>query len=152
MRGAVVLGTLLAAGCGEPEVAAPATNKAAPSLDQGGRVIDLAGVLTPAEKSALGQRVATLQQADGRPVMVVILETGKGQSLEQVGWAVGAAAGDHGPLLLLLDPETGQVRLEGGLPAEGKAKVAAAMQPDLASGRPAKAIERGLAQLERMAS
>jgi uncharacterized membrane protein YgcG len=120
-------------------------------LDQGGRIVDLAGVLAPAEKLALGRRLALQQQADGRAVMVIILEAGKRQSLEQVGWAVGGAGGATGPFLILIDPATRQVRLEGSLGLEQKAAVAAAMRDNLAAGRLAAAIDRGLTRLEQLA-
>jgi uncharacterized membrane protein YgcG len=151
-----MLGTLLVAGCGgERDSAVGAADtverQRVGALDQGGRIVDLAGVLAPAEKLALGRRLALQQQADGRAVMVIILEAGKRQSLEQVGWAVGGAGGATGPFLILIDPATRQVRLEGSLGLEQKAAVAAAMRDNLAAGRLAAAIDRGLTRLEQLA-
>jgi uncharacterized membrane protein YgcG len=118
---------------------------------QGGRIVDLAGTLKPAEEAALARRLAAQQQADGRPVMVVVIDPGREQSLEQVGWAIGGGQGAARPLLLLVDPASGRVRIEGDLQPPAKAAVAASMQPDLAAGRVAAAIDRGLLMLERSA-
>jgi uncharacterized membrane protein YgcG len=151
-----MLGTLLVAGCGsEQDGALPAADQGqrqpAIPLDQGGRIVDLAGALDPAEKLALGRRLALQQQADGRAVMVIILKAENGQSLEQVGWAVSGSGGATSPLLILIDPTSRQVRLEGDLRLEHRAAVAAAMRDDLAAGRLRAAIDGGLSRLEQLA-
>lgn len=151
-----MLGTLLLASCGgERDDASPpvahADRQPSAISDQGGRVVDLADALSPAERLALGRRLAYEQQADGRPVMVVILQTDKNQSLEQVGWAVSGTGGANRSFIILVDPEQKRVRLEGDLQPESKAAVAAAMRNDLAAGRVAAAIERGLVRLEQLA-
>lgn len=135
-----MLGTLLVTGCGgEQEGAADrAGRQAAAPASAGGRVIDLAAVLTPAEQTALVQRLA--KSGD---VTVVIVKTGPAQSLEQIGWAVGRP----GSLLLLLDPESRKVRVEGELSPEAKAAVASAMSADLSAGRVAAGVSRGLDRL-----
>lgn len=147
-----MLGALLLAACeGEQPEAAPAEKVAEPAADQGGRLLDLAEALDPDEETALARRLARQQQADGRPVMVVVIETGETQSLEQLGWAVGGGGSGIRPHLLLVDPAARRVRIEGDLRPEARAQVAAAMQSELTSGRVAAAIDRGLVQLERMA-
>ncbi len=142
---------LLLAGCEVERTPADKQSVGVRPHDQGGRILDLAGVLEPADKLALGRRLAFEQQADGRAVMVIIMEAGKEQSLEQVGWAVSGASGATGPFLMLIDPTSRQVRLEGSLRPEQKAAVAAAMRDDLAAGRLRAAIDRGLTRLEQLA-
>lgn len=147
-----MLGTLLVAGCSGERDGAVADRAeptgALPSQGPrgGGRIIDLAGALQPAERATLGRSLSQAEPARRRQVVVVILVADQAQSLEQVGWAVGGG-GANRPILLLVDPTKRQVRLEGDLPVEAKAAVAAAMQTDLARGQVATAVERGLARL-----
>lgn len=152
VRAAALVATLALAGCraeqGEESGIRAADERPA---GQGGRVVDLAGTLKPAEKASLADRLASLQRADGRRVMVVVIDPGRAQSLEQVGWAVGGGQGAARPLLLLVDPASRRVRIEGDLQPPAKAAIAAAMQPDLAAGHVAAAIDRGLSMLERSA-
>ncbi|WP_300973952.1 TPM domain-containing protein [Sphingomonas sp. LHG3406-1] len=149
-----MLGTLLVAGCGgERDGATPAVGvgeRSSPN-DGGGRIIDLAGVLTPAEKLALDRRVAHERQADGRAVLFIVLKADEAQSLEQVGWAVGRSIGASRPIIVLIDPASRQVRVEGDIRLEDKAAVAAAMRDDLATGKIAQAVDRGLTRLEQRA-
>ena len=142
-----MLGTLLVAGCGGEHdgSAGSAEPQPAARAAQSGRIVDLAGALPPQEKAALASRLA-----DSRLVTVVIVETGKAQSLEQIGWAVGGSGGDRRSTLVLIDPETRQVRLEGELAPEEKAAVASAMRDDLVAGRVAAALNRGLTRLEQL--
>jgi uncharacterized membrane protein YgcG len=141
---------LLLAAC-ETEPAARGASDEVHPADQGGRIVDLAGALSEQEERELARRLASGHQADGRPVMVVVIEASKEQSLEQVGWAVGGRAGATRPFLVLVDPATRRVRFEGDLHPEQKAAVAAAMTEDLAAGRTAAAIGRGLTRLEQLA-
>lgn len=138
-----MLGTLLIAGCGSERDGAAdrLTLQAVAPVKNGGRVIDLAAVLTSAEKTALAQRLGS--SAD---VTVVIVKADPAQSLEQIGWAVGRP----GSLLLLLDPQSHQVRVEGELPPAARATVASAMSADLAAGRVAAAIDKGLVRLQEL--
>jgi hypothetical protein len=119
---------------------------AAASADKNGRVIDLADVLTPAEEQSLAARCARLSADSGRTLTVILIQP-EGQSLEQVGWAVGSGSGANRPIMILADPMTRQVRIEGELPAEAKARIAAAMQEGLKAGRAGLAVERGLIRL-----
>jgi uncharacterized membrane protein YgcG len=155
-RNKLVAAALMLAGAAGPaacsdEQALPAGNDAirAPA-SQGGRVLDLAGVLVPAERDALADRLGREQRADGRSVVVVIVRPADGTSLEQLGWAV-AGRGAVVPYLLLIDPTRGQVRIEGDLAPEGKAVVVRAMQPGMQAKRYAVAVNAGLTALERLA-
>jgi uncharacterized membrane protein YgcG len=141
---------LLLAAC-EADPAAHVAPGEAHASDQGGRIVDLAEALSEQEERAIADRLAA-QQADGRAVMVVVIQPDKHQSLEQVGRAVGGGAETTGRLLLLVDPATRRVRLEGDLLAQQKAEVAAAMTDDLAAGRTAAAIGRGLTRIGQFAS
>jgi uncharacterized membrane protein YgcG len=150
VRGCAILATLLLTGCEDGGEALGNRVENERLLDQGGRVADLADALTPPEELALARRLAYQQQADGRSVMVVILEAGRGQSLEQIGWAVGAGA-PPSSFLLLVDPAQRRVRVEGDLQPDGRAQVAGAMQAELAAGRVAAAVDKGLLRLEQLA-
>ena len=119
--------------------------------DQGGRIIDLADALAPADEASLSTRLREEQQADGRAVTVALVRPNSGDSLERVGWAVGGSRGPARPLLLLVDPASAQVRIEGDLQPEARAAVASAMQPDLRAGRVAAAVNAGLDRLEQLA-
>lgn len=124
----------------------------AAAAHQRGRVIDLADALGPAEEEALTRRLAGTQQAGRRTVMVILIEPNGGQSLEQVGWAVGGNnGGSSSAVMILANPKTRQVRVEGDLKPEARAMVAAAMQEGLTAGRIAQAVESGLVRLEQLA-
>jgi uncharacterized membrane protein YgcG len=139
---------LLLAGCEVARAPANEQSAGARAQGQGGRIVDLADALSAAEEQALDRRLAGREKADGSRVMVVVIEPGKQQSLEQVGWAVGGGSAAKRPLLMLVDPASRRVRIEGDLGPERRAEVASAMQPGLAGGRVAEAIERGLSRLE----
>ena len=113
-------------------------------------VVDSAEALSADEERVIGDRLARGQEADGRSVIIVTVRQGKDESLERVGWAANAGR-PGGPFLLLVDPNTRQVRVEGDLAPEGRAAVAAAMQADLRSGRVASAVGQGLDRLEALA-
>jgi hypothetical protein len=136
-------GSTLSVGVGVDPVGAACKAKL---QGQNGRVIDLAEALTPAEMQSLSVRLSKLQQTVGRAVMVILIEP-QGQSLEQVGWAVGKGVASRRPVMILADPATRQVRIEGELSPEAKAQVAVAMQEGLKAGRAGQAVERGLIRL-----
>jgi hypothetical protein len=113
------------------------------------QVIDLADALTPSEEQSLARQLSGLKLAGGRTVTIILIEP-QGQSLEQVGWAVGKGLTSARPIMILADPATRKVRIEGELPPEAKAQVAAAMQQGLAAGRAGKAVESGLVRLSEV--
>lgn len=118
--------------------------------DGKGQVIDLAGALDPQEMQELAQRLAGTQRAEARPLIVVLIQPDGGQSLEQVGWAVGNGPAGDRSTIILVDPRTRQVRLEGDLDPARRAEVAAAMRDGLASGQVYQAITAGIARFEQL--
>lgn len=159
----VLLASLLAlpAGCGqaptgesvrEVDLTAPAETARMIKIQTKGRVIDTADVLSVAEEQGIAERLALLQRNAGRSVVVVTVSPEGNDSMERIGWAVGGATGKDRPLLMLVDPERKQVRIEGDLPATQRAAVAAPMQPELLAGRTRQAIDRGLDGVERLGS
>lgn len=152
MRAAALVLPLLLGGCeDEPAANQTGVSVAPANAANKGRVIDLAEALSATERSALANRLVTLERNGRAPVTVVVMEAGADQSLEQIGWAVGGGRSDDDRLLMLVDPVAKRVRIEGALAAEQKALAAGAMQADVAAGRIGPALERGIDQLERMA-
>jgi hypothetical protein len=81
--------------------------------------------------------------------LIVLLKPQPGDSLERIGWAAGG--GQQGvPLLVLVDPEGAQVRIEGDLSPERRAAVASAMRERLRAGEVAAAVLSGLDRLEQL--
>jgi hypothetical protein len=117
--------------------------------DSPNQVIDLAEALTPLEEQSLARQLSGLKLAAGRTVTVILIEP-QGQSLEQVGWAVGKGMTSSRPIMILADPALRQVRIEGELPPEAKAQVAAAMQQGLAAGQVRQSVSRGLIRLSQV--
>ncbi|MFC7536781.1 TPM domain-containing protein [Sphingomonas sp. GCM10030256] len=115
-----------------------------------GRIIDQAGALDGVARKALGERLDRLDKQKGVSAAVVLLKPTQGTSLEVVGWAVGGQNPNR-QLLIMIEPETRQVRIEaaGQLSPEQSARVAAAMRADLARGHVRSAIENGISALER---
>lgn len=89
-----------------------------------GRVVDLAGVLQPAEQAALASRLAAFEQAKGSQIAVLIVPTTQPESIEQFGirvvdqWKLGRQGVDDG-LLILLAMEDRSMRIEVGYGLEG---------------------------------
>ena len=89
-----------------------------------GRVVDLAGVLQPAEQAALASRLAAFEQEKGSQIAVLIVPTTQPESIEQFGirvvdqWKLGRQGVDDG-LLILLAMEDRSMRIEVGYGLEG---------------------------------
>ncbi|MES2056230.1 MAG: TPM domain-containing protein [Pseudomonadota bacterium] len=110
---------LLLAGCGE---SAPAKNVAPPGYQfpaLTGRVVDAAALLSPADKSALEIKSATLEKATGHQLVVVTVASLGGHSIEMYGvnlgrtWGIGRKGFDDG-VLLIVAPNERKVRIEVG--------------------------------------
>ena len=88
------------------------------------RVTDLTGTLTPAERSALEQKLAAFEQRKGSQIAVLIVPTTGEETIEQYGirvvdaWRPGREGVDDG-VLLLVAKEDRALRLEVGYGLEG---------------------------------
>ena len=134
--------------------AAPALAREVPPLQ--GRVTDEAALLSPSEARQLEQRLAAYEQATGRQLAVLTVESLQGDPIEDFSirvveaWALGREGQDDG-LLLLLAEEDRKVRIEVGYGLEGEVTdlVAAriihdVMRPYLRAGRYGEAITAGV--------
>jgi uncharacterized protein len=89
-----------------------------------GRVVDNAGMLSPAARAALTQDLAAHESATGQQVVVVTVQTLGGRPIEDFGyqlgrlWRIGRAGKDDGALLIVAAAER-QVRIEVGYGLEG---------------------------------
>ena len=98
-------------------VAAPAAAQTFPQLT--GRVVDNANLLTPTEEAALTQRLAGLEQASSRQLVVATVPDLQGYPIEDYGYRLGRAWGigqgkiDNGAILLVA-PNERKVRIEVG--------------------------------------
>jgi uncharacterized protein len=84
-----------------------------------GRVNDLAGVLAPSETAALESKLQELEKTDSTQVVVLIVPSLEGDSLEdfsiRVGnaWKIGHKGRDNGAILLIAIQER-KIRIEAG--------------------------------------
>jgi uncharacterized protein len=89
-----------------------------------GRVIDEAGLLTPAERQSLTETLKAHEEATGNQVVVVTLKSLQGTSIEDYGyqlgrfWGIGQKGRDSGVLLIVVPTER-KVRIEVGYGLEG---------------------------------
>lgn len=103
--------------------AAPATAREVPALR--GRVTDEAGVLSTASTRRLEERLAAYEQATGRQMAVLVVQSLQGEPIEGFSirvveaWKLGRAGQDDG-VLLLLAIEDRKVRIEVGYGLEGE--------------------------------
>ena len=104
-------------------IAAPAL--AAPNFPAlTGRVVDQAGILSPATRDRLTQMLAQQERATGNQVVVVTLKSLQGYSIEEFGYRLGRYLGigqknkDNG-VLLIVAPNERKVRIEVGYGLEG---------------------------------
>jgi uncharacterized membrane protein YgcG len=109
-----------------------------------GRVADLAGVLDEAAEQRLAAKVDQVRTLNGKQLFLVTVPVGKGESLEQFGWAVRTPPGVES---LLVDPEAQTVRIEAPLSADAKAAIVREMRPALAAGRLEQALDLGIERL-----
>lgn len=101
---------------------AVAAQPAFPALT--GRVVDQAGVISPAVERKLTAKLAAYERANGTQVVVATLKDSQGIPLRQYGyqlgrhWGIGQKGKDNGTLLLVV-PSQKQVSIEVGYGLEG---------------------------------
>ncbi|MES2860633.1 MAG: TPM domain-containing protein [Pseudomonadota bacterium] len=84
-----------------------------------GRVVDQAAILTPASRTALASKLASLEADTGHQFVVVTVASLQGYEIEDYGyrlgraWGIGSAEDDDG-VLLIVAPTERKVRLEVG--------------------------------------
>jgi uncharacterized protein len=88
------------------------------------RVTDLTDTLTPAQKSALEQTLASFEQSKGSQIAVLMLPSTKPEEIEQYGirvadqWKLGRKGVDDG-LILIIAKDDHRARIEVGRGLEG---------------------------------
>ena len=97
--------------------AVPASAQEFPKLT--GRVVDQAGLLSPEQEAALTQKLAALETASTRQLVVATVPDLQGYPIEDYGyrlgrtWAIGQKDADNGAILLVA-PNERKVRVEVG--------------------------------------
>lgn len=89
-----------------------------------GRVVDEAGVLSPAEVQSLTEALKAHEEATGNQVVVVTLKSLQDTSIDDYGWQLGRAwgigrQGKNDGALLIVAPNERKVRIEVGYGLEG---------------------------------
>ena len=103
-------------------LATPALALVFPTLS--GRVVDEAGILDPAQRAALTDKLAALEAKTTDQVVVVTLKSLQGTSIEDFGvqlgrhWKVGQKDKNNGAVLIVA-PNERRVRIEVGYGLEG---------------------------------
>jgi uncharacterized protein len=98
-------------------VAAPAAAQTFPPLT--GRVVDQANLLSPEQEADLTQRLAALQQASSRQLVVATVNSLEDRPIEDYGyqlgrhWGIGQRGANNG-VVLLIAPNERKVRIEVG--------------------------------------
>jgi uncharacterized protein len=98
-------------------IAAPAAAQDFPKLS--GRVVDSAELLSPAEEAALTQKLAALEKASSRQLVVATVPNLQGYPIEDYGyqlgrkWGIGQTEANNGTILLVA-PNERKVRIEVG--------------------------------------
>ncbi|HWT11549.1 MAG TPA: TPM domain-containing protein, partial [Allosphingosinicella sp.] len=98
-------------------VAAPATAQNFPPLT--GRVVDQANLLPPTQEAELTERLAALEQASSRQLVVATIASLEGYPIEDYGyqlgrrWRLGQEGANNG-VILLVAPSERKVRIEVG--------------------------------------
>ncbi|MBV9931343.1 MAG: YgcG family protein [Alphaproteobacteria bacterium] len=98
-------------------VASPALAQKFPPLS--GRVVDTAGLLNAQQQQALTQKLAGLEQASSRQLVVATVPDLQGYPIEDYGyklgraWGIGQKGANNGALLLVA-PKEHKVRIEVG--------------------------------------
>jgi uncharacterized protein len=134
--------------------AAPAAAREVPALR--GRVTDEARVLAADEVRELDRRLAAYEQATGRQLAVLVVESLEGDPLEDFSirvveaWQLGRKGKDDG-ILVLLAMEERKVRIEVGYGLEGEVTdlvsariIHDVMRPYLRQDRPGQALLAGV--------
>jgi len=97
--------------------AAPAAAQTFPKLS--GRVVDQAGLLTPAQVVDISSKSEALEAASGRQFVVATVNSLEGRTIEDYGyrlgrtWGIGQGEKDDG-VILLVAPNERKVRIETG--------------------------------------
>jgi uncharacterized protein len=90
-----------------------------------GRVVDAAGILSPAVHDQLGRMLAGHEQSTGQQLVVVTLKSLQGFTVEEFGyqlgrhWGIGQSGQNNGALLIAA-PNERKVRIEVGYGLEGR--------------------------------
>jgi len=98
-------------------IAAPAAAQTFPKLT--GRVVDQAGLLTPAQVVDISSKSEALEAASGRQFVVATVNSLEGRTIEDYGyrlgreWGIGQEEKDDG-VILLVAPNERKVRIETG--------------------------------------
>lgn len=89
-----------------------------------GRVVDQAGLLSPAKEAELTEKLAALERDTSDQLVVVTVDSLQGREIEEYGYQLGRAWGigqkdtDNG-VLLIIAPNEKKVRIEVGYGLEG---------------------------------
>lgn len=98
-------------------LAAPAAAQDFPKLS--GRVVDAANLLSPADEAELTQKLAAVEQASSRQLVVATIPDLQGYPIEDYGyqlgrsWGIGQSEANNG-IILLVAPNERRVRIEVG--------------------------------------
>ena len=98
-------------------IAVPAAAQNFPPLS--GRVVDQAGLLSPADEAELNAKLEAVQTATSRQLVVATVSSLEGHEIEDYGyrlgrhWGIGQKEADNG-LILLVAPNERKVRIEVG--------------------------------------
>jgi uncharacterized protein len=116
---------LALAGCGSATAPAAVNRAAAPLAPIAGlpaltgRVVDNAGLLTPADEARLSAQLTALEQRTSDQLVIVTTPSLGGRTIDQYGlalgngWHIGERSNDNG-VLLIVAPAERQVRIEVG--------------------------------------
>lgn len=105
-------------------VAVSAQGTAAPTQALTGRVVDAAGIIDPAARQQLTQKLADFEAKSSDQVVVVTVPSLNGEDIESYSnrlfraWALGQKQEDNG-ILLVVAPNDRKVRIEVGYGLEG---------------------------------
>lgn len=126
------------------------------SLRLTGRVMDLAGLLSPASEANIDSKLAAHEQATSNQIVVLTLPDLNGYTIEERAldlartWRLGEKDRDNGVLLLVAVAER-RIRIETGYGLEGALPdaiasniIRSAMQPAFRAGRFEEGIETGV--------
>lgn len=127
-----------------------------------GRVVDNAGILSTEVRRSLAARLARLEAQTRDQLVVLTVPDLRGTAIEAYGlavgngWQIGRKGLDNG-VLLIVAPKERRVRIEVGCGLEGlltPPRAAAIIDTDLVprfkAGRPAAAVEAGVAAIDRL--